>query len=123
MVFFIPFFPFFFEFFHGILIFNVVFKNAKKVKELFFIHLVTFINTFSLLRFMVRIVVDKKVRYGKPVLEGTRITVDDVLGMLEGGMTYEEIEKEYGLKRAQVLAVIRYAVSFVRGEEVHPIPA
>jgi len=72
---------------------------------------------------MVKIVVDEKVRHGKPVIEGTRITTDEVLGMLEGGMTYEEVEKEYGLKRAQVLAVIRYAASFVRGEEIHPIPA
>ncbi len=72
---------------------------------------------------MVDVVVDEKVRHGKPVIKGTRITVDEVLGMLEGGMTYEEIEKEYGLKRKQILAAIRYTASFVRGEEVHKIPA
>ncbi len=72
---------------------------------------------------MAGIVIDEKIRHGKPIIEGTRITVDEVLGMLEGAMTYEEIEKEYGLTREQILTVVRYAVSFVRGEEVHKIPA
>ncbi len=72
---------------------------------------------------MVKIIVDEKVRHGKPVIEGTRITVDEVLGMLETGMKYEEIEKEYGLNEEQILTVIRYAASFMRGEEVHKVSA
>lgn len=72
---------------------------------------------------MVEIIVDEKIRHGKPIIEGTRITVDEVLGMLESGMTYEEIEREYGLTKDQILAAIRYTASFVRGEEVHKIPA
>ncbi len=71
----------------------------------------------------VDIIVDKKIRHGKPIIKGTRITVDEVLGMLEAGMTYEEIEKEYGLKKGQIPAVIRYASSFVRGEELYEIHA
>jgi len=70
---------------------------------------------------MIKITINENVRHGKPVVEGTRITVDEVLGMLESGMSYEEIEKEYGLKKEEVLAVIRYTASFVRGEEVHAI--
>ena len=72
---------------------------------------------------MAQIIIDSKVRHGKPIIEGTRITVDEVLGMLEAGMTYEEIKKEYNLTKEQILAVIRYTASFVRGEEVHKIPA
>ena len=72
---------------------------------------------------VVDIIVDKKIRHGKPIIKGTRITVDEMLGMLEAGMAYEEIEKEYGLKKEQILAVIRYASSFVRGEELHEIHA
>ena len=72
---------------------------------------------------MADIVIDENVRHGKPVIKGTRITVDEVLGMLEAGMAYEEIEREYKLKRSQILAVIRYAASFVLGEEVHKIHA
>jgi len=72
---------------------------------------------------MAEITINEKVRHGKPVLKGTRITVDEVLGMLESGMTYEEIEKEYKLNRTQILSVVKYATSFVLGEEVHKIPA
>ncbi len=72
---------------------------------------------------MAKIIIDKGTRHGKPVIEGTRITADEVLGMLKSGMTYEEIEKEYGLKREQILAVINYVASFVSGEEVHSIHA
>lgn len=72
---------------------------------------------------MAEIIVDEKIRHGKPILKGTRITVDEVLGMLESGMTYEEIQNEYGLNKEQVLTVIRYAASLIHGEEVHPVPA
>ena len=72
---------------------------------------------------MIKIVIDEKTRHGKPIIEGTRITVDEVLGMLKGGMTYEEIAKEYGLKRQHILAVINYAASFVSGEEVYRVHA
>ena len=72
---------------------------------------------------MAKVIVDEKVRHGKPIVEGTRITVDEVLDMLEAGMTYEEIKKEYGLTKEQILAVIKYTSSLVRGEEVRTIPA
>jgi len=69
------------------------------------------------------IIVDEKIRHGKPIIKGTRITVDEVLGMLEAGMTYEEIEKEYDITKDQIVAVIKYAASFVTGEEIHKVPA
>ncbi len=72
---------------------------------------------------MAKIIIDQKTRHGKPTIEGTRITVDEVLGMLKSGMTYEEIEKEYRIKREHILAVINYAASFVSGEEVYSIHA
>ncbi|MBE9595163.1 MAG: DUF433 domain-containing protein, partial [Proteobacteria bacterium] len=43
-----------------------------------------------------RIVIDDRIRHGKPIIKGTRITVDEVLGALIGGMNYGEIESEYG---------------------------
>nr|QNO57030.1 hypothetical protein PEKJEAHP_00031 [Methanosarcinales archaeon ANME-1 ERB7] len=41
-----------------------------------------------------RIVIDYRIRHGKPIIKGTRITVDEVLGALIGGMNYGEIESE-----------------------------
>lgn len=72
---------------------------------------------------MAEIVIDGDVRHGKPVIKGTRITVDEVLGMLESGMTHEEIKEEYGLGSEEIKAVISYAASMVRGEEVRDVPA
>ena len=72
---------------------------------------------------MAQIIIDEAVRHGKPTIAGTRITVDDVLGWLESGMTYDEIEQEYGIHKEQIVAVIQYASSFVRGEEVQAVVA
>jgi uncharacterized protein (DUF433 family) len=69
------------------------------------------------------IIINEKIRHGKPTIKGTRITVDEVLGMLESGMTYEEIQKEYNLKKEDIIAVIKYANSLIHGEEVHKIKA
>ena len=51
---------------------------------------------------MAKITIDKNIRHGKPIIKGTRITVDEVLGMLESGMDYDEIKKEYGITKEQV---------------------
>lgn len=66
----------------------------------------------------VKITVDPKVRFGKPVISGTRITVEEVLGALAGGMEFAEIKKEYGLTRDQILAAIRYVTGWIRGENI-----
>ena len=68
---------------------------------------------------MAQIIIDEKIRHGKPIIKGTRITVDDVLGWLESGQDYDNIEQDYGITKEDILAVIRYASSIVRGEEVH----
>lgn len=72
---------------------------------------------------MAEIIIDEKIRHGKPVIKGTRITVDEVLDMLEAGMTYDEIQKEYDLTKEQIIAVIRYTSSIISGVEVHKVPA
>jgi uncharacterized protein (DUF433 family) len=53
-----------------------------------------------------RISIDDKVRFGKPVITGTRVPVDLILGKLAGGMTYEEVMTEYNLTRDDILAVL-----------------
>ncbi|MBI4449076.1 DUF433 domain-containing protein [Candidatus Woesearchaeota archaeon] len=55
---------------------------------------------------MARIIIDTMIRHGKPTVEGTRITVDDIMGWLESGMSYDEITREYGITKAQILAAI-----------------
>ena len=67
---------------------------------------------------MAEIIIDEKIRFGKPVIKGTRITVDEVLGALAGGMTYEEIEKEYGLNKEGIIAALQYATEVISEEKV-----
>ena len=55
------------------------------------------------------VTVDAEVVHGKPVISGTRISVSLVLGQLAAGVSYEELEREYGLSREQAQAAIGYA--------------
>jgi len=70
-----------------------------------------------------RIVVDERIMHGKPVIKGTRVPVDVILGSLAGGMTYEEVEKEYGITREDILAAIEYARKIISEEKVRPLKA
>ncbi len=57
-----------------------------------------------------RVVLDPEVRFGKPVVRGTRITVGDVLGYLAVGMTEEELLADFPqLTRDDVRACLAYA--------------
>ena len=44
-----------------------------------------------------RIVVDDKIRFGKPVIKKTRVPADLVLSKLAWGATYGEVMEEYDL--------------------------
>ena len=68
-----------------------------------------------------RIVVDDKVQAGKPVIQGPRVPVEVVLGVLAAGESVERIMKEYRLQREDVLAAISYAASVVSGEEIREV--
>ncbi|OGW28895.1 MAG: hypothetical protein A2X59_09140 [Nitrospirae bacterium GWC2_42_7] len=68
-----------------------------------------------------RITIDEKVRFGKPVVKGTRVPVDLILGKLAGGMTYEEVIQEYDLIKEDILAVLDYAAKHISEEEVRAI--
>ncbi|MFH0871382.1 MAG: DUF433 domain-containing protein [bacterium] len=63
-----------------------------------------------------RITVDEKIRFGKPVIKGTRVPVDLVLGKLAGGMTYEEVMAEYDLTREDILAAVGYGAKGMEKE-------
>jgi len=68
-----------------------------------------------------KISVDEKVRFGKPVITGTRVPVDLILGKLAGGMTYEEVMAEYEVTREDILAALDYAVKTLASEEIRAV--
>jgi len=61
------------------------------------------------------IAVDERVCSGKPVIRGTRVPVELVIGQLGGGMTVDLVAREYELTRVQVLAALRYAAETPAG--------
>ena len=53
--------------------------------------------------------VDPEIRFGKPVIKGTRITVYDVLQWLASGMTHDEIISDFPqLTEKQILACVGF---------------
>ena len=68
-----------------------------------------------------RIVVDEQVRFGKPVIAGTRVPVDLVVGKLAGGMSLDEVACEYELTREDVLAALAYAAKAAAAEEIRAV--
>jgi uncharacterized protein (DUF433 family) len=54
--------------------------------------------------------VNPEIRFGKPVIKGTRITVYDVLQWLASGMTHTQIIDDFQqLSEERILACLAYA--------------
>lgn len=55
--------------------------------------------------------INPTVRFGKPCIKGTRISVYDVLSWLASGMTVEEVIADFPqLKKAEILACLAYSM-------------
>ena len=71
-----------------------------------------------------RIKADPRVMLGKPIIRGTRITVEILLEKLAAGTTIDEILTDYpGLEREDVLAALAYARRSGGTEELIAEPA
>lgn len=69
-----------------------------------------------------RIIIDPEIQHGKPVIRGTRVPITRIVGGLAGGMTKEDIMKEYELSEEDILAALRYATELIEKEEFHSLP-
>jgi uncharacterized protein (DUF433 family) len=68
---------------------------------------------------MERIVLNPKILDGKPIIRGTRISVQFVLELLSSGMDVVDILAEYPhLTRDDVWAALNYAAHTVANEEI-----
>ena len=71
-----------------------------------------------------RIVVDPEILVGKPVVKGTRLAVEFLVGLLAQGWTEQEILENYpGLTHEDILACLAYAEERLRSERVFPLSA
>jgi uncharacterized protein (DUF433 family) len=54
--------------------------------------------------------INPKIMLGKPVIKGTRITVEHIISLLSQDISIAEILDEYkGLEKQQILACLQYA--------------
>jgi len=68
------------------------------------------------------VVTDPEIHHGKPVIYGTRVPVVRIIGGLAGGMTVEEVTREYEVTEDDVRAALAYATKLIDEEEHHPLP-
>ena len=69
-----------------------------------------------------RISLDPAVRFGKPCVRGTRITVGDVLSYLASGMTEAQVLADFPvLTHEDILACLAFAAE--RERRIMPVPA
>jgi uncharacterized protein (DUF433 family) len=66
---------------------------------------------------MAKIVVNPRILGGKPIIEGTRISVEFILDLLASDVSEEEILKDYPhLTKDDIHACLRYAARSYRNE-------
>ena len=69
-----------------------------------------------------RIVINPNVMVGKPVIRGTRLTVEYILNLLAHGATVEEILQEYkGLTYEDIRACFLFATRALESTEFMPL--
>lgn len=69
-----------------------------------------------------RIVSNKAIMMGKPVIEGTRLTVEFILEELADGRSEQEMLEAYPtLTLEGIRAALNYAIGALKSEQVYPL--
>jgi uncharacterized protein (DUF433 family) len=68
------------------------------------------------------ITLDPNILVGKPIIKGTRLSVEFIIDLLAQGWSEEEILKNYpGLESKHIQACLGYASDILRSERVYPL--
>lgn len=71
-----------------------------------------------------RIIINHKVMIGKPIIKGTRLTVEYILNLLAHGATTQEILDEYeGLEQEDIQACLLFATKSLENFAFMPLAA
>lgn len=71
-----------------------------------------------------RIIVDPEILVGKPVIKGTRLSVEFIIDLLAQGWSHQEILDNYpGVTEADIQACLAYAGAVLRAEKVYLVGA
>lgn len=70
-----------------------------------------------------RITVDPNILVGKPIIRGTRISVEFIVDLLGRGWSVEQILREYDhITPADIQACLAYAGEVLKSERVYLLP-
>lgn len=69
-----------------------------------------------------RIAIDPEVMGGKPVIKGTRVPVQVIVGSLAGGDTIADVCSSYRVTEDDVRAALAYAAEVLGQERLHALP-
>jgi uncharacterized protein (DUF433 family) len=70
-----------------------------------------------------RITMNPDVLVGKPVIKGTRLSVEFIVGLLAQGWSMDDVLQEYDhITREDVLACLAYAHQLLADEKLYPAP-
>jgi uncharacterized protein (DUF433 family) len=58
-----------------------------------------------------RVVIDPTIAEGAPVIRGTETPVAAVVESLAGGMSFEDVQREYNLSAEDVRAALRFVIA------------
>ncbi len=65
-----------------------------------------------MINFREYIIIDPNIRFGKPCIKNTRISVADILAWLASGMSYDEIVIDFPeIKTEHILAALTFAAN------------
>ena len=71
-----------------------------------------------------RITTDPAVMVGKPTIRHTRLTVEQILKAMAGGLTFEDLRDDFPfLEKEDLLACLLYASQLVENEKVYSVAA
>jgi uncharacterized protein (DUF433 family) len=69
-----------------------------------------------------RIIIDPEILVGKPVIKGTRLAVEFIVGLLAEGWSEQDILDNYpGLAGEDIKACLSYASAVLQSEKVYPL--
>jgi uncharacterized protein (DUF433 family) len=72
-----------------------------------------------------KIAVNPNIHFGKHCIAGTRITVQSVLELINEGITFNEIIRDYypDITVEDIRACVRYAIALVAAEDIYLTPS
>ncbi|MFB0545304.1 MAG: DUF433 domain-containing protein [Anaerolineae bacterium] len=69
-----------------------------------------------------QIEINPHIKGGKPVIKGTRVPIEVVVGALAGGATQEEVAEAYAITLEQIRACLAFAAEILEEEHFLAIP-